>query len=276
MGNKDSIGLPQAAVRIEGVSHAFNGRVVLAETTLHIRKNELIALIGPSGCGKSTLLNAIGGLLTPDVGAIFVDDTPVSAPLPGTVSFIFQERSLFPWNTVLENIELGMRFRGISRNERRARAEAALNSVGLQDFAHYYPGQLSGGMSQRAALARALSLDTDVILMDEPFAALDEQTRMVLGEDLSALLAKTGKTIIFVTHSLGEAVFLADRVAIFSARPGRIKKIIEIQEDHPRNSSFATCGKFSDLRNELYSLLHSEIRTTLAETQGLRHIAAGQ
>ena len=268
--------LTQAAVRIEGVSHAFGSRVVLSETNLTIRKNELVALIGPSGCGKSTLLNAIGGLLKPASGSVYVDGTAVEGPLPQKVSFIFQERSLFPWSTVIENIELGLRFRGIPAKDRRARAEAALESVGLLEFAHHYPGQLSGGMAQRAALARALSLDTDVILMDEPFAALDEQTRMVLGEDLSALLAKTGKTIVFVTHSLGEAVFLADRVAIFSARPGRIKKIIDIEEDHPRHSSFVTGSKFSDLRNELYSQLHSEIRTTLAETQGAPRSAAGR
>jgi NitT/TauT family transport system ATP-binding protein len=274
MADKDGIESAQTAVRIEGVSHNFGERLVLSETTLAVRKNELIALIGPSGCGKSTLLNAIGGLLKPSQGSVFVDGIEVDGPMPKKMSFIFQERSLFPWSTVIENIELGMRFRGIPGKERRARAEAALESVGLLEFAKYYPGQLSGGMIQRAALARALSLDTDVILMDEPFAALDEQTRMVLGEDLSALLAKTGKTIVFVTHSLGEAVFLADRVAIFSARPGRIKKIIEIEEDHPRSSGFVTCGKFSDLRNELYSELHSEIRTTLAETQGVSRATA--
>jgi NitT/TauT family transport system ATP-binding protein len=135
--------------------------------------------------------------------------------------------------------------------------------VALSDFAHHYPAQLSGGMKQRAQLARALALKTEILLMDEPFAALDEQTRMVLGEDLSVLLARTGKTIVFVTHSLVEAVFLADRVAVFTARPGRVRSILCIGEAHPRSRAFMTSEKLSRLRNELYDLLHDEIRKTL-------------
>jgi len=141
----------------------------------------------------------------------------------------------------------------------------ALEAVGLDDFADHYPGQLSGGMRQRAALARALSLETDILLMDEPFGALDEQTRMVLGEDLSVLLSRTKKTIVFVTHSLGEAVFLADRVAVFSARPGSIKQIIAIDEPHPRKPGFMTAPKFHALRDQLYGLLHDEIRKAISQ-----------
>src|SRR5439155_13341453 len=155
----------------------------------------------------------------------------------------------FPWSTVLENVKLGLMFQGVARAEREPRARKSLAAVGLTDFAGHYPGQLSGGMRQRAALARALSLKTDIVLMDEPFGALDEQTRMVLGEHLSVLLSQTGKTIIFVTHSLGEAVFLADRVAVFSARPGTIKEIIRIEEPHPRKPAFMTSEKFTRLRN---------------------------
>jgi NitT/TauT family transport system ATP-binding protein len=138
--------------------------------------------------------------------------------------------------------------------------------VGLTEFDNHYPGQVSGGMRQRAALARALSLETDILLMDEPFGALDEQTRMILGEDLSVLLARTEKTIVFVTHSLGEAVFLADRVAVFSARPGTIKQIISVDEPHPRKPEFVTSEKFTTLRNELYALLHDEIRKAVAQS----------
>jgi NitT/TauT family transport system ATP-binding protein len=143
-----------------------------------------------------------------------------------------------------------------------------LETVGLSDFAQHYPSQLSGGMKQRVQLARALGLQTEILLMDEPFAALDEQTRMVLGEDLSVLLARTGKTIIFVTHSLVEAVFLADRVAVLTARPGRIKKIIHVEEPHPRKSDFMTSSKIGNLRNELYELLHDEIRKTITSQPG--------
>jgi NitT/TauT family transport system ATP-binding protein len=187
---------------------------------------------------------------------------------------VFQESALFPWNTVEENVRLGMLFQGVPKSEHAARAKRSLEAVGLAEFAEHYPGQLSGGMRQRAALARALSLETGILLMDEPFGALDEQTRMILGEDLSVLLARSGKTIVFVTHSLGEAVFLADRVAVFSARPGTIKKIIRIDEPHPRNPDFVTSEKFTALRNELYELLHDEIRRAASESAPSRARAA--
>jgi len=164
---------------------------------------------------------------------------------------------------VLENVNLGMVFQGVPRTERETRAKRSLDAVGLKDFAQHYPAQLSGGMRQRAALARALSLETGILLMDEPFGALDEQTRMILGEDLSVLLSRTDKTIVFVTHSLGEATFLADRVAVFSARPGTIKEIIKVDEPHPRKPDFVTSEKFTTIRNQLYSLLHDEIRKTM-------------
>jgi NitT/TauT family transport system ATP-binding protein len=189
---------------------------------------------------------------------------PVRGPMPQEIAYIFQENALFPWNTVDENIRLGMLFQGVPKSEHGARAKKSLEAVGLAEFADHYPGQLSGGMRQRAALARALSLQTGILLMDEPFGALDEQTRMILGEDLSVLLASTEKTIVFVTHSLGEAVFLADRVAVFSARPGTIKKIIPVDEPHPRKPAFVTSEKFTVLRNELYALLHDEIRKAVS------------
>ncbi len=259
------------AVRIKNVCHQFGeaGEAqyvrALLDTSLDIVRGELLCLIGPSGCGKSTLLNIIGGLLPPTSGNVEVAGKPVRGPLPQEIAFVFQESALFPWNTVIENVRLGMLFQGVAKSEHATRAEKSLEAVGLADFAHHYPGQLSGGMRQRAALARALSLETGILLMDEPFGALDEQTRMILGEDLSVLLARTEKTIVFVTHSLGEAVFLADRVAVFSARPGTIKKIIRVDEPHPRKPDFSTSEKFTALRNELYALLHDEIRKAVSE-----------
>src|SRR5215472_2930963 len=244
----------KVAIRIRGVSHQFgeegDARYVraLRDTSLDVARGELLCLIGPSGCGKSTLLNVVAG------------------PMPRDIAFVFQENALFPWNTVFENVNLGMVFQGVPRAEREARAQRALEAVGLKDFTQHYPGQLSGGMRQRAALARALSLETGILLMDEPFGALDEQTRMILGEDLSVLLARADKTIVFVTHSLGEATFLADRVAVFSARPGTIKEIIKVDEPHPRKPDFVTSAKFTAIRNELYALLHDEIRKTMAES----------
>jgi NitT/TauT family transport system ATP-binding protein len=263
------------AIKVENVSHAFGledeaRRVVALENAnLDIGRGELLSLIGPSGCGKSTLLNIIGGLLPAMEGRVTVNGQPVTGPLPKTTAYVFQESALFPWRTVRENIELGLSFQGAPANERKGRAMEALQAVGLADFHGHYPSQLSGGMKQRAQLARALALKTDILLMDEPFGALDEQTRMVLGEDLSVLLAKTGKTIVFVTHSLSEAVFLADRVAVFTARPGRIKHVMSVNEPHPRKPEFMTSDKLSDMRNELYELLHDEIRKTMFGVDGL-------
>jgi len=262
----------QVAIRINGVSHQFGqegeARHVRAlhDTSLDVARGELICLIGPSGCGKSTLLNIIGGLLAPTSGSVEVSGKRVRGPMPRDIAFVFQENALFPWNTVLENVNLGMVFQGVPHAAREARARRAIEAVGLKDFAQHYPAQLSGGMRQRAALARALSLETGILLMDEPFGALDEQTRMILGEDLSVLLSRAEKTIVFVTHSLGEATFLADRVAVFSARPGTIKKIITVDEPHPRRPDFVTSAKFTSIRNELYALLHDEIRKTMAES----------
>jgi NitT/TauT family transport system ATP-binding protein len=261
----------EVAIKMRDVSHHFGEAgeqrhvQALSTTSLDVVRGELLCLIGPSGCGKSTLLNVMGGLLRPSSGTAEVLGKPVDGPLPHDIAFVFQENALFPWNTVIENIELGMTFQGVAKSERAARARHALDAVGLGDFAQHYPAQLSGGMRQRAALARALSLETPILLMDEPFGALDEQTRMILGEDLSVLLSRSGKTIVFVTHSLGEAVFLADRVAVFSARPGTIKQIIAVDEPHPRKPEFITSAKFTALRNELYGLLHDEIRKTVSQ-----------
>ncbi len=271
------------AIEVKGVSHSFEAAqgpraqsgaelLALSTTDLEVRRGELLSLIGPSGCGKSTLLNMIGGLLLPSSGEVRVNGVKVTAPMPKTVSFVFQENALFPWNTILDNIVVALTFQNVPAKDRVELAHQALGAVGLTEFAHYYPDQLSGGMRQRAALARALSLKTDIILMDEPFAALDEQTRMVLGEDLSTLLNQTGKTIVLVTHSLGEAVFLSDRIAVISARPGRVLEVIEVNEPHPRDPQFVTSSKFSDLRNRLYALLHDEIRQTLS-TQAMANKA---
>src|SRR6185503_8444793 len=179
------------AIRVKDVSHQFgepgDAQFVqaLQHTSLDIARGELLCLIGPSGCGKSTLLNMIGGLLTPTTGTGEVSGEKVAAPLPHDIAFVFQENALFPWCTIVENVKLGMVFQGVPKSEQEPRARKALEAVGLKDFMGHYPAQLSGGMRQRAALARALSLETGTLLMDEPFGALDEQTRMILGEDLS-------------------------------------------------------------------------------------------
>jgi NitT/TauT family transport system ATP-binding protein len=239
--------------------------LALDNVSLDVRRGEFVCLLGPSGCGKSTLLNIAGGLSAPTGGDIIVNGRPVRGePLPREVAFVFQESTLFPWYTILENFHMALKFQGVARAERNGRAMAALETVGMAAFAQHYPMQLSVGMRQRVNMARSICADTSILLMDEPFAALDEQTRMVLGEDLSILLAKTGKTIVFVTHSLAEAVFLSDRIAVMTARPGRIKTIVEVNEAHPRSPDFMIEPRFGDLRTELYTLLRDEIRLAMA------------
>ena len=260
-------------IRVEAVEHTFGGDDpahhvrALDRISLEVFHGEMLCLIGPSGCGKSTLLNVIGGMFTPSSGRALIDGEPITRPMPAKIAYMFQESTLLPWATVLENIMVGLEFQGVAKPEREPRARVALATVNLQDFAAHFPDQLSGGMKQRVSLARALSLGTEILLMDEPFASLDEQTRMVFGEDLSQMLATTRKTIVFVTHSLAEAVFLADRVAVFTARPGSIKEIMTIDEPHPRGPDFMTTDRFARLRNSLYAQLRDEIRKAMREQQ---------
>ena len=242
----------------------------LDTVSLAVRQGEFVCLLGPSGCGKSTLLGIIGGLIEASTGTVTVNGMPVKGPQPRNVAFVFQESTLLPWYTVLENFRLALKLQGIGGGAWHDRAMKALASVGMEGFANHYPNQLSIGMKQRINVARGISLGTDILLMDEPFAALDEQTRMVLGEDLSVLLARTGKTIIFVTHSLSEAVFLADRIAIMTARPGRIKSEIAVPEPHPRSPDFMLADEFGRIRNELYATLRDEIRQTVAAMRQAR------
>ena len=268
------------AITVDRVSQQFAGTngvagaLALSDVSLDINRGEFVCLLGPSGCGKSTLLNIIGGLIAPTAGSVTVGDTRVAGPLPRQVGFVFQESTLLPWYTVLENFRVSLEFQGRTGGWKDL-AMSALASVGMQGFANFYPGQLSIGMKQRINMARGIALETDILLMDEPFAALDEQTRLVLGEDLSVLLSRTGKTIVFVTHSLAEAVLLADRIVIMTARPGAIKSIINVNEPHPRSPDFMLTPHFSDVRNRCYELLRDEIRQTVDAMREARDASTG-
>ena len=261
------------AISVRGVTHRFGEKdapqtvLALDDVSLETRRGEFLTLLGPSGCGKSTLLNIIGGLVAPTEGTVAVQDMVVRGPLPDRIAFVFQESTLFPWYTVAENFGVNFKYRGVPRSEWRDRTMKALKSVRMETFADHFPNQLSIGMRQRVNVARGLSSETEILLMDEPFAALDEQTRMLLGEDLSVLLSETAKTIVFVTHSLAEAVFLSDRVVLMTARPGRIKRIIEIAEPHPRLPGFMLDQRFSEWRNECYASLRDEIRQAMATAE---------
>jgi NitT/TauT family transport system ATP-binding protein len=259
------------AISIRNVSQRYGDAaslqsvLALDNVSLDIGRGEFVCLLGPSGCGKSTLLNVVGGLVAPSTGDVTVDGRTVRGePLPRQVAFVFQESTLFPWYTILDNFRIALKSQNIAKSEWDSRAIEALEAVGMAGFARHYPTQLSVGMRQRVNMARSICVGTDILLMDEPFAALDEQTRMVLGEDLSILLAKTGKTIVFVTHSLAEAVFLSDRIAVMTARPGKIKTIVEVNAAHPRSPDFMLEPRFNTLRNELYALLRDEIRRAVA------------
>jgi NitT/TauT family transport system ATP-binding protein len=206
----------------------------LREVSLAVGAGEFCTLIGPSGCGKSTLLGMIGGLVTPDTGRVAVDGRAVTGPDPRRVATVFQDPGLFPWRTTVENVELGLELQGVPRARRRAVATDLLGPLGLRDFAEKYPRELSGGMRQRVAIGRALAIETPIVLMDEPFGALDEQTRLLMGEWLLDLWRRTSKTVVFVTHSLHEALALSTRVVVMTARPGRVKSVLDLPMPYPR------------------------------------------
>lgn len=249
-----------AIVDVQGVFRHFRSRrgdtLALSGINLTVRESEFVCLLGPSGCGKSTLLNIIAGFERPDGGRVLEEGRPITGPGPDRM-VVFQDSALFPWLNVRSNVEFGLRLAGVGRKERRARASSYLDLVGLGRFERAFIHELSGGMKQRVQLARALALDPRVLLMDEPFAALDAQTRDVLLEELQDIWARTGKTIIFVTHNVREAVLLADRVVVMSPSPGRIKREIQITLPHPRSpDAHAVVDLAADIREELRNPEH--------------------
>src|ERR1700686_1321707 len=250
--------MAQAQIVIDGVSHVYrppSGRSVLAleEVSLDVGNREFVALLGPSGCGKSTLLYLLGGFLPTETGKIFIDGLPVGAPGPDR-GIVFQHFALFPWKTVRSNILYGLERMKLARHEREKRAQAFIDLVGLTGFEDSYPSQLSGGMRQRTAIARTLAFDPKILLMDEPFGALDAQTRELMQSELLRIWQRTPKTVIFVTHDVQEAVYLADRVAVMSARPGRIKTIVDTKFDK-NDPNIYRAPQFIDKVDELWNLV---------------------
>ena len=246
---------------IEGVNHLYRpprGRPVLAleNVSLEVREREFLALLGPSGCGKSTLLYLIGGFLPIETGRILVDGNPVAAPGPDR-GVVFQHFALFPWKTVRANILYGLERMGLPREERENRAQTFIDMVGLDGFEDSFPSQLSGGMKQRTALARTLAFDPKILLMDEPFGALDAQTRSLMQAELLAIWQRTPKTVIFVTHDVQEAVYLAGRVAVMSARPGRIKAVVNTGFDKS-DPHIHKAKSFVDKVDEIWELVKIE------------------
>lgn len=221
------------------------------------REGEFITVVGPSGCGKSTFLHIVGGFIKPEAGQVLVQGREVAGPGPDR-GMMFQEFALFPWRRVAGNVEWGLEIQGVPKAKREAVVQKYLDLMGLLEFRNHLPGEISGGMKQRVALARVLAFDPQVLLMDEPFGALDAQTREIMQEELTRLWERTHKTIVFVTHDIEEAVYLGDRVAVFTSRPARIKEEIPIALPRPRDITVKKSVKFLEYRNTIWDLIRSE------------------
>ena len=246
----------QAELRVEGLSHVYTGREgavqALADIDFRVGAGRFTVLVGPSGCGKSSLLMMLAGLLRPSAGTITCAGGPVTGPDPARIGVVFQDANLYPWLTALDNVAFPLTLRRVGRAERRARAADMLRLVGLDGFAGRHPHELSGGMRQRVSIARGLVQDPPLLLMDEPFAALDEQTRLTMGDELLRIWGATGKTIVFVTHSLTEAVYLGDEVLVMSSRPGRIIDRIAVELPRPRTYATMADVAFGRLRDRIW------------------------
>ncbi len=237
--------------------------LALEGVSLAVEQGEFVAIVGPSGCGKSTLLLLINGLLRPSSGRILLNGRPVSSPGPDR-ALVFQEFALLPWRTVLHNVELGLEVTGQSAAARREIARDNLRLVGLSAFERYYPHQLSGGMRQRVGIARALAVGPEVLLMDEPFGALDAQTRQIMGAELLRIWERDRKTILFVTHDIDESIYLADRVVVMSANPGRVLEVMPITLPRPRDFEARNSPEFVEYRRRIWERLEQEVRKSLA------------
>jgi NitT/TauT family transport system ATP-binding protein len=252
-------GSPRISVR--NVTRTFDLKgeefVALDDVSLDVADNEFITVVGPSGCGKSTLMNILAGLDTPTSGEALVDGRPVTGPGPDR-GVIFQQYALFPWLTVRKNVEFGLKTAGLSAKDRREKAEHFIEMVGLGEFADALPKMLSGGMKQRCAIARAYAVDPSILLMDEPFGALDALTRVKLQEQLLDTWSREKRTVMFITHDVDEAVFLANRVVVMAARPGRIYDVIDVELPGPRTEDLRLSPEFTELRNRVWSAVYHQ------------------
>ncbi|MEV6554516.1 ABC transporter ATP-binding protein [Nocardia sp. NPDC051756] len=241
---------------IRGSNEKFTA---IQDISLDLRDGEFLVLVGPSGSGKSTLLDLLGGLSKPTSGEILLDGKPITGPGLDR-GIVFQQYALLPWRTARGNIEFGLEAKGLRRKARREIAEHYLELVGLTGFGDRYPHELSGGMKQRVAIARSLAFDPEVLLMDEPFAALDAQTRESLQDELLRIWRATGKTVLFITHGIDEAVYLGQRVAVLTSRPGRIKAVVQVDLDREAGGDLRSAERFRAYRHEIWTQLQSEVQ----------------
>jgi NitT/TauT family transport system ATP-binding protein len=261
--------LSAGQVTLRGVTKVFpagsGGKPVhaLGPIDLHIEKGEFFAVVGPSGCGKSTLLELIAGLTSPSEGSIGFEGRPIGNEIPDGIGVVFQEDACFPWLTVRNNIEFGLRSRKLTQAEKARRVSDVIGMMGLADFAKSFPAQLSGGMRQRVCIARTLVTQPALILLDEPFGALDQQTRLLMGDEVLRLWRDTGATIFLITHALDEAAMLADRIAVMSARPGTVIDLIETNWPRQRDSRIVEDKNFGALTSRLWKSLRDESLKTM-------------
>ncbi len=248
-------------IEIQGVTKSYETRegsfLALEEVNLDVEKNEFICVVGPSGCGKTTLMNIIAGLNPPSTGTVKVRGELVTGPGKGK-GVVFQQYALYPWLTVEKNVEFGLRMKGVEKEKRREIAQKYIKIVGLEKFAKSYPKELSGGMKQRVAIARAYTIGPEVLLMDEPFGALDAQTRAQLQENLLNTWQQEKKTCFFITHDVEEAVLLSTKVIIMSAGPGRIREIVDVHLPYPRDQETKLTPEFNELKNQIWNKVYKE------------------
>ena len=253
---------PPIHVSLRGVTKEYESRLghthALGPIDLDLRRSEFFAVVGPSGCGKSTLLDVIAALVPPSAGLVTFEGQPIGNTVPDGIGVVFQENACFPWLNVADNITFGLRRQPVERSEVERRLQDALQLMGLQDFARAFPAQLSGGMRQRVCIARTLLMQPRLILLDEPFGALDQQTRLLMGDELLRIWRATGATVLLITHALDEAAMLADRVAVMSARPGKILEVIETGWPRERDSQIVSVAEFGAITARLWTLLRAQ------------------
>jgi len=272
MGVGGSVSPAISKVEARGLQKNFQNRQtresieVLRDINVSVSPGEFLTIVGPSGCGKTTLLRIFAGLIPANGGDVLYDGEPINGPSM-RMGFVFQSDNLMPWRTVAANVGLGPELRGEGKRSYGPRVESLLELVGLAGFGGYYPPQLSGGMRQRVNLARALAIEPDVLLMDEPFAALDAQTREIMQDELLRIWRATHNTVIFITHQIDEAVFLADRLMIMSARPGRVQELIPIEIERPRSLEIKRDPRFVQVADHVWHSIERQVRAAIKEEQ---------
>ena len=258
--------MSERLIQLDNVSKIFPTRKgdveAVRDFSYEIHKGEVVTLVGASGCGKTTLLNMVAGFLAPTSGSILLENKPIAGIEP-RCGMIFQSYALFPWMTVRKNVEFGPKLNGIARRVRREQAQEYIEMVGLEGFEDSYPGELSGGMRQRVALCRVLANKPDILLCDEPFAALDAMTRQVMQQELLRIVNESGQTTLFITHSIDEALILSDKVVVMSARPGRVKEVYDVDLPHPRKVEVQLTDRYLELKRKIWDIVEEEVMASM-------------